>query len=413
MSEQHPLSGTLGTTQLMLFASASAGEVVNPVAEALGLTARHVVVGDVVSATAYLAQEASPEMLIVEVNDADAAPQQLDALANHVNPHTRVLVTGRIDSIRFYQWLNDLGIDGYLLQPFTADELKQLLAKGAKTQPHKDHALGDQSQQIVAVIGARGGVGTTMIAANLASIFAREHRRMTALVDLDPYFGCAALAFNLEPSRGLRDALEKPDRVDSLFLERVMIKPFTNLSVLGAEEPLMDPIVTHEQAGEIMVAALKEKFTSMVVDLPRQMNPLTRHMLTVADRVVIVAESQLNSLRDSLRLKDYLVDHAKRPAPLLVLNRIGMSSANEISSSEFAKHFGQTAVAECAFVEEIIAATANGEMLSEGKKADAVITSIRQLAQQLLGSEEAPQNSDVSEAATTKSSLLARLMGRK
>jgi pilus assembly protein CpaE len=317
----HSISGTLGTVQLMLFATAASGEAARIAAAELGFVRTHIVVGNAAGATDYLKQHASPEILVVEIGDAKEAPAQLDALADVVNPHTKVLATGTVDSIRFYQWLSDLGIDDYLLQPFTAAELRQAIAKGSIKKPGAEDAKEAAQKKIIAVVGARGGVGTSLIATNLAAIFAQTHRHITALVDADPYFGTAALAMGVDPSRGLRDAFEKPERVDGLFLERVMVKPFEKLAILAAEEPLMDVITTQANAGEMILSALAEKFRTVVVDVPRQMNVLTRHMLSKADHVIIVADPQLTALRDSVRLRDYIVETLKRPAPMLLLNR--------------------------------------------------------------------------------------------
>ncbi|MDX2096006.1 MAG: AAA family ATPase [Alphaproteobacteria bacterium] len=408
---KHPASGTLGHTQFMVFANAASGDAARATSKELGFTHTHMAEGTVDEAVAYLSQHPSPEILLVEIGDAEAAPAQLDALADVVNLHTKVLVTGTVDSIRFYHWLSDLGIDGYLLQPFTATELKHAIAKGSIKKAEALEEKAGEAKKVIAVIGARGGVGTTLMASNLAALFARNHHQPTALVDLDPYFGCAALSLDLEPGRGLRDALEKPDRVDALFLERVMVKPFANLGVLSAEEPLMDVIKAQDNAGEMIFAALREKFSIMVVDLPRQMNPLTRQVLAMADHVIIVAEPQITSLRDTLRLKDYLVDTLKRPVPQVILNRVGLSAANELSAKEFAKNYGHAPVAQFAFLHEVVAQTAQGELLDTLPKLNVLMNPLRALARTLLGTLEEKDAPPPQKA--TAGALLARLKGGK
>ncbi|MFZ4541163.1 MAG: AAA family ATPase [Rickettsiales bacterium] len=406
---RHPSSGTLGTTQLAVFANAASGEAAGVAAKELGFVHVRAEVGNVAQAITFYHENASPEILIVEIGNAEEAPAQLDALADVINPHTKVLATGTVDSIRFYQWLSDLGIDGYLLQPFTSAEVKQAIAKGTiKKAEGVAEANEGKPKKIIAIMGARGGVGTTLMATNLAAIIAKEHHTSTALVDLDAYFGCVALALDLEPGRGLRDAFEKPERVDGLFLERVMVKPFTNLAILSAEEPLMDVINAQNNAGEMIFAALREKFDVMVVDVPRQMNALTRHVLAAADHVILIAEPQITSLRDSLRLKDYLVDHLKRPAPMVILNRVGMSGSNELSAKEFGKNFGYDATAQFHFMHDMVAATQQGELLSSTPKLNATLAPLRTLAKQMLGEAE-----EVDEPAGGSGSLLARLKGRK
>lgn len=405
------LSGTLGNVQLMAFTDAAYSDAVRDAAKELGFVRTHVAAGTVVEATNHLKENASPEILLVEVPSADAAPAQLDALADVVNPHTKVLVTGKIDSIRFYQWLSDLGIDSYLLQPFTAGELKQAIAKGNIKKPDKAGTDTLGAKKIIAVIGARGGVGTTMVATNLGAIFAREHQLQTAIVDLDPYFGSVALSLDLEPGRGLRDAFEKPDRVDALFLERVMVKPFNHLSIFSAEEPLMDPIATQPNAGEMIFAALREKFSMIVVDVPRQMTTITRYVLAQADAALIVAEPQITSLRDSLRIRDYLVEQLKRPEPMLLLNRVGLSTTNELSTKDFAKNFGHEVTGQLAYMHEAIAATAQGELLSNSPKLSTLLSPLRSIAHTVMGAENAEEVAK--ESVSGGASLLARLKGKK
>ena len=403
-------SGILGNVQLMLFANAASGDAVRVAAKELGFTQVRIEVGTVATATDYLTTNASPEILIVEIGNAETAPAQLDALADVVNPHTKVLATGNVDSIRFYQWLSDLGIDGYLLQPFSPTEVKQAIAKGSIKKAETADTSPTDHKKIIAVIGARGGVGTTMVATNLAALLARDFVQPTALVDLDPYFGCVALSLDLEAGRGLRDAMEKPDRVDALFLERVMVKPFTNLGILSAEEPLMDNIALQANAGEMIFAALKEKYNWMVVDVPRQMNPITRYVLAKADHILIVAEPHITSLRDSLRLKDYVVDTLKRPAPMMLLNRVGLSAGNELSPKEFAKNYGHEVSAQCSFVHEVVAATAQGELLTAVPKLNAVLNPLRALTKRLVGE---LASDDTEKPAREGGSLLGRWKGRK
>jgi pilus assembly protein CpaE len=405
---RHPASGTLGNVQLLAFVNAASAEACQQAAKELGFTQVRVEAGNVVKATEFLAQHPSPEILVVEIGAQDEAPAQLDALADMVNPHTKVLATGMVDSIRFFQWLSDLGIDGYLLQPFTAVELKQAIAKGSIKRAEADRDKPAQEKKLVAVMGARGGVGTTTVAVNLAAAFAQDFNQLTALVDLDPYFGCVALAMDLMPGRGLRDALEKPDRVDALFLERVMVKPFSHLSILSAEEALTETITMQANAGEMVMAALREKFQVIVADVPRQMNPLTRHILSQADQVILVAEPQVTALRDSLRIKDYLVDGLKRPAPLVVLNRVGLSNANEITAHEFEKNYGHAVSASLPFMHEAVAVGAQGELLNTVPKLNTILNPLRGVAKHLVG------NSENEEEALEKSgSLLNRFLGKK
>src|SRR5205085_6436501 len=82
---------------------------------------------------------------------------------------------------------------------------------------------------------SRGGVGATTAAVSCAWLMATEQRERVALVDLDLHFGTVALKLDLDPGSGLCEALEQPSRIDSLFIERAMVKVTDNLRVLAAE----------------------------------------------------------------------------------------------------------------------------------------------------------------------------------
>src|SRR3546814_9600249 len=71
---------------------------------------------------------------------------------------------------------------------------------------------------------------------NLAWLIAEERKHKTVLVDLDLEFGTIALSLDLEPTRGLREALENPARVDGLFIASATAKLTDNLSIMATEE---------------------------------------------------------------------------------------------------------------------------------------------------------------------------------
>lgn len=407
----HGKSGSLGTTQLMAFVGAGHAEAVRAATSALGLAKLVVESGDVTQAASYLKEHPSPEILLVEVGSVEAAPAQLDALADVVNPTTKVIVTGNSDSYRFYHWLMELGIHEYVLQPFTPEQLQRAIQKGAVKKEQGAQARGPNMHKLIGVMGARGGVGTSTIATNLAALIAREQQQPTALIDLDFYFGSIALGFDLEPVRGMRDALEKPDRVDAMFLERVMVKPFQPLSILAAEEPLHDTIHAQPNAGEMIFGALKEKFAVIVVDIPRQINPLTRYALAHADQMLLVTEPQLVDFRDALRIKDYLTEQLKRPAPFVVMNRVGLAGKEELPMSEFKKHYGAAAGIKIPYMPEAFTASTQGELLIDYPKLKGALAPLHKLAAQIAGAET--DADAVEKEKKPSASLLARFTKAK
>ncbi|MFZ4125772.1 MAG: AAA family ATPase [Rickettsiales bacterium] len=330
--------------------------------QVFGALPSKVIHGGASEAVTYLKENPSPEFVIVEVPSAEAAPAMLDQLADVVAPETKVVITGKIDTFRFYQWLKDIGVHGYLLEPFTPAQLQEML-KESPTRGEKSESK--KPSKVIAFIGARGGVGATTLIANTGYIIATEQKKPTAIIDLDLHFGALALTHDIEPSRGLQDALEKPDRIDGLFLDRVMTKYVDNLYLLSAEEPLHEATPHDATAAEKLLSALREKFEVILVDLPHVMTPLTRAILLAADDVVVVSELSLGSLRDALRIKDYVVEQLHRPAPKIIANREGLYGKHELKIADFEKHIGVKLSAHVPFQPEIFAAATQGELAAK------------------------------------------------
>ena len=157
----------------------------------------------------------------------------------------------------------------------------------------RGEAQADKPHVMAAVIGVRGGVGASTIATSLAWLFGEKARRSTALLDLDVHFGTGALALDLEPGRGLTDAIENPSRIDGLFIERAMVRANERLSVLSAEAPIHQPLVTDGTAFFQLQEEMRNAFESTVLDLPRHMLIQYPHLVHDAHVAVVVAELTL------------------------------------------------------------------------------------------------------------------------
>lgn len=325
--------------------------------------------GTIATASTFLKNHPSPDTLMVEVADVAGAPAAFDALADVCDPGVRVIVTGSINEFTFYSWLMELGISSYLLKPFTPEALENAWRKattggGAQAAPRAPGKL-------IAVVGSRGGAGATTVAANIAYILGHERKKSTAFLDLDLQGGIGALAFDIEPARGLREALEKPDRIDSLFLERVMVKLEKQFGVLSAEEPLETNIHYHDGTADTLLASVRQNYSYVIADVPRALTPLARGTLQRADQVLLITELELAALRDTLRMLDFLKDVLKAKPPVLVANRVGLSKHFEMAKGDFEKGAGIKVAAQIPFVAEAYGAIASGKMLSAVAKGPA------------------------------------------
>jgi pilus assembly protein CpaE len=291
--------------------------------------------GGIAGAIQHLGTERSPECIIVDISGADMPASQMHDVAELCEPGVTVIAIGDRNDVGLYRDLVKAGVTEYIVKPVTP----QLLAKALSPLPvaPEGSPISRKLGTLVAVVGARGGVGTTTLAINLAWFLAdRQHRRIL-LLDLDLQNGDCALALNLRPTPGLREALANPLRIDNVFLDRVVAVHSERLFVLSAEEPLRADAEFGAEAVETLVGALRTQFHYVIADIPRIPAAPFRRALDIADIRVIVADQTLRSVRDTVRLRDALGDGDAAHRNLLVVNRSGEGGRQALTLEEMAK----------------------------------------------------------------------------
>jgi pilus assembly protein CpaE len=282
--------------------------------------------GGVRAACHALETEASPRVLVVDVSGTEDPLKELDALAAVCEPDTKVLVIGERTDIEFYRDVTrHLGIDEYLTKPLTRDKVSTLVGPYiAGAEPERAESRGGR---VVAVCGARGGVGATTVAVNLALQMAEQTHGHIALLDLHLRGGHAAMMLGVSPGPGLRLALEDPDRVDGLFLERVAIAAGDRLRVIAAEEPFdSEPAPTRAGVKRVM-ELLRQRFNIIVVDMPTPPSPAEREALLPARQMLVVLGPDVGSLRDAQQVRRLATAHLGAGHTMMVLNRAAAPGA--------------------------------------------------------------------------------------
>jgi pilus assembly protein CpaE len=173
------------------------------------------------------------------------------------------------------------------------------------------------------VTGVRGGVGATTVAVNLAVELAERRRHHTLLLDADLQGGTAGLMLGSEAEGGLRAALEHPERVDKLLVERAAPRLGDRLALLAAEDKLDNLPSVGAGAVRHLLDLLKTRYNCVVCDVPRLALQMHREMQEMVQQRVLVMDATLPSLRDALRQLGALNAAKLVSPPLLVLNRLG------------------------------------------------------------------------------------------
>lgn len=312
-------------------------ETLRPIATELGWSVDKINKGGLRNAIQSLSVSASPQILFVDLAESGDPLNDINALAEVCEPGTVVIAAGQVNDVRLYRDLVASGIQDYLLKPLQPDMLREAFghAQAMLNAPKHVEAAVDRPHSAVAVIGARGGVGASTIATSLAWLLADKEKRSTALLDLDVHFGTGALSLDLEPGRGLIDAIDNPSRIDGLFIERAMVRASDKLSVLSAEAPINAPLVTDGAAFHQLQEEMRTAFECTVVDLPRGMLVQHPHLVTDVQIAVIVTELTLAAARDTIRLLSWMKSNASEATLVVVANRLHAGGQLEITRKDF------------------------------------------------------------------------------
>ncbi len=352
----------------------------------LGKAHLKIQMGGIAAAAEAYARSPTPNVIIIEsASRGQDVLNGLDALAEVCDAGTRVIVIGWMNDVVFYRELVRRGVSDYLISPIGAIDVVRAIC-GLFSAPDAK-PVG----RIVAVIGAKGGVGASTVAHNIAWAMARDLSLDTVVTDLDLGFGTAGLDYNQDPPQGVADAVFSPDRVDNAFIDRLLSKCTDHLSLLAAPATLDRVYDFGNEAFDSIFDSLRASVPCIVLDVPHQWTGWTRHTLVGADDILIVAAPDLANLRNAKNMLDLL--KAARPndrRPSYCLNQVGVPKRPEITQGDFAKALEDEPIAVLPFEPNMFGTAANnGQMIAELAANHRLTESFRQMAQVLTGRTEA------------------------
>jgi pilus assembly protein CpaE len=329
----------------------------------------------------------TPNVIVLETSASQDILAGLDQLATVCDAGTRVVVIGNENDVAPYRELVRRGVSDYVIGPVeTLDVVRAICGLFSASDAV---AVG----RIIAVVGAKGGVGASTVAHNVAWAISRDLGLDSVVIDLDLAFGTASLDYNKDPLQGIANALFAAERPDSAFIERLLTKCNDHLSLLAAPAALDRVYDFGSDALDAIFDTLRLTTPCIVLDIPHQWSGWTRRALVGADDILIVAEPDLANLRNAKSMLGIL--KAARPndrPPLYCLNQVGMSKRPEISPREFAKAIEGPPIATIPLDAKIFGTAANnGQMIAELSANHRIAKTFVQMAQQLTGRGE-PKN---------------------
>jgi pilus assembly protein CpaE len=287
----------------------------------------------------------------------------LDELAEVCDATTKVIVVGQVNDIVLYREMMARGVSDYLIGPVGVLDIIRTVSGLYATAGAKP--VG----RTIAVIGAKGGVGASTIAHNLAWAISKDIGTDTCIADMD------------------LDAVFSPDRVDTAFVDRLLSRCSDNLSLLAAPATLERVYDLGPEAFDALLDILRATVPSIVLDMPHAWTGWTKRALSTADDILVVAAPDLANLRNAKNLIDLL--RAARPndaPPRYMLNQTGIAKRPEIKPADFAKALESEPVAVIGFEPQLFGTAANnGQMLAEMEPGHRVSQQFTDLALAMTG----------------------------
>ena len=364
-------------------------EAASRAAAQLGWTDAVVRAGGLAKAARAVDGNRPPAVLLVDLAEEAEPDAAISDLVKRCGGATRILAIGTANDVTLFRRLMLRGVADYMLKPVSSEVLSEALRRAVRADA--EPADAKRRARIHALVGARGGIGTSTLCLGLAWILRKEHQLQTAVVDLDLHFGNLPLSIDLEPGRGLRQALEHPERTDGLLLASAMVKGEEGLPILAAEEPLEDMLRFEPEGANALIDALGQDYDALFVDVPRSLDGAARHILASADSVIVVTDLSLSALRDAFRLNG-LVKSLGGPDPITVGNHVGALNRGEIGRSEFERGLGAPLDFAIPFDAKAARAMAvGGKALPAADSAGKAAAEMRRIAARVAGKEPQPK----------------------
>jgi pilus assembly protein CpaE len=324
-----------------------------------------------------------PRFMVIDVGTALDYEEVNEGLTEIVRSGSHVVALGERNDVQLYRRVLEAGAADYLVKPIDAVALNAAFAK----LEGPANAVGQRGRSI-AIVGARGGIGTSSIAANCAWILAETLRRKVLLVDYDLHFGTLALLLDVQPTNGLAEALIDPDRVDHVFLDNAAVRLGKQLHLLASEQNVESARVGDVNGSKTFFQATAKAGDIGLVALPRHIVAQQAGIFELFDEVVIVTDASLAGLRDACRLLRLVRARHEKTKPHIVLNN--RDAKPEVTRKEMEKGLEAPIDVELAYARDVILrCELAGEPLARAMPDHAIVGELSRLAVQLAGVREA------------------------
>jgi pilus assembly protein CpaE len=253
-----------------------------------------------------LAKQSKPDVLMVAIEEPIVrATKMVEALADLLPQSPIVVYSSRkdTDSIRRAMLA---GAKDYLITPVKEEELvRSVHTVLAQEERCRQRLRGEVEGpatvgKVITVFGAKGGIGKTTIATNLAAAIAQETRESVVLVDLDPRFGDVGILLDIPAERSIADLALPAEEITKELIQDSLYTHNTGVTILAAPVRPTEWRNVHVGHIERVVTLLAQTYDYVFLDTPGTFNDVVTRALELATTVLLVTTPHVASLKDTL-----------------------------------------------------------------------------------------------------------------
>jgi pilus assembly protein CpaE len=253
-----------------------------------------------------------PDVLLVDVRQEGRLPGNLPALKQQ-HPTTNVMLLGSaVDPALMLDGMR-AGVTEFIAEPLNQRDFDAAISR----------LLGQRVQvaagPVFAFVGAKGGVGTTTTAVNVATVLTKLSKSPTLLVDLHLAYGDAAVFLGADARFSLLDAFENIHRLDAELLKSLVVKTTSGVELLASADRPANRVVDMRQLGSVLQLAASQ-YVYTVLDVPRS-DLTVLDSLDQAANLVVVANQELATVRNAGRMAAALRSRYPKMKVSTVINR--------------------------------------------------------------------------------------------
>ena len=281
-----------------------------------------------------LAFQLKPDVILMRIEEPLVRPVQTLSRINDGLPDLPIVVFSTESNIRLMRQSMVSGASDYLQEPLQSEDVEaaimRVLERKEREGMRRRGELADPVAQgtVITVFGAKGGIGKTTIASNLAVALATEAHQTVALVDMDTRFGDIAITMDIPVERSIADLARNLDNVDRNSLREYLVQHESGVRILPAPTRPSDWRNLTAQHIRDVVDVLAQTHDFVILDTPGTFNEIVAAAIEVGTMILLITTLDMASIKDTVLALEMLHERFGNDEERIkvVLNRAGIDT---------------------------------------------------------------------------------------